>query len=96
MVEVVWFKRDLRTVDHAPLIAAAERGTVLPLYIIEPEYWRLPDTSRRQWQGIRAALVELSARLVVLGAPLVIRVGEAVDVLRALHQAHGLTALHAF
>jgi deoxyribodipyrimidine photo-lyase len=95
MVEVVWFKRDLRTVDHAPLLAAAERGPIVPLYIVEPAYWRLPDTSRRQWLGIHAALLELSARLAALGAPLVVRVGEAVDVLRTLHAAYGITALHA-
>lgn len=95
MVEVVWFKRDLRTVDHAPLIEAAARGAMLPLYIVEPDYWRLPDTSRRQWLGIRAALVELSARLATLGAPLVIRVGDPVSVMRVLHQQHTITALHA-
>lgn len=95
MVEVVWFKRDLRTVDHTPLINAAARGPVLPLYIVEPDYWRLPDTSRRQWLGIRAALAELSARLAALGAPLVIRVGEAVSVMQTLHVQYGISALHA-
>ncbi|MDZ7822936.1 MAG: deoxyribodipyrimidine photo-lyase [Ahrensia sp.] len=36
MVQVVWFKRDLRIHDHAALAAAASRGKILPLYIIEP------------------------------------------------------------
>jgi len=35
-VQLVWFKRDLRVVDHAPLSQAAERGPVLPLYVAEP------------------------------------------------------------
>ena len=36
-VQVVWFKKDLRVSDHAPLLRAAERGPVLPLFIYEPE-----------------------------------------------------------
>ncbi|MFM9718803.1 deoxyribodipyrimidine photo-lyase, partial [Streptomyces galilaeus] len=35
-VQVVWFKRDLRTTDHAPLANAAHAGSVLPLYVAEP------------------------------------------------------------
>ncbi len=45
MLQVVWFKRDLRIVDHTPLAEAARRGPVLPLYVAEPDYWGLPDTS---------------------------------------------------
>ncbi|MBN8532838.1 MAG: deoxyribodipyrimidine photo-lyase [Rhizobiales bacterium] len=95
MLQVVWFKRDLRTFDHAALVAACERGRILPLYIVEPRYWALADTSRRQWVAIRATLEELGTRLERLGAPLIIRVGEAVDVLAEIHEKHGLQAIHA-
>ena len=36
---VVWFKRDLRVHDHAPLAAAVARGPVLCLYVVEPSVW---------------------------------------------------------
>ena len=49
MTTVVWFKRDLRTRDHAPLVAAATLAEpVIPLYVIEDEYWQQPDTRGRQ------------------------------------------------
>lgn len=38
---VLCFKHDLRTVDHRPLAEAAAAGPVLPLYVTEPDYWRL-------------------------------------------------------
>lgn len=95
MIQLVWFKRDLRTSDHRPLVEAAARGPVLPLYIVEPGYWALQDTSRRQWIAIRAALDDLSARLRSLGAPLIIRIGEPTDVLRTLHRQQGIGAIHA-
>ena len=41
-LQIVWFKRDLRIVDHQPLEAAVERGLVLPLYVVEPELWQQP------------------------------------------------------
>jgi len=94
-VQVVWFKRDLRTCDHAPLSDAAAAGPVLPLYVAEPEYWRLPDVSTRHWIVQRAALEEVSQRLAALGAPLIVRVGRVVDVLEKIHAAVGIARLLA-
>ena len=56
MISLVWFKRDLRIDDHGPLAQAARQGAVLPLYIIEPDYWQQPDTSVRQWLFIEQSL----------------------------------------
>jgi deoxyribodipyrimidine photo-lyase len=95
MIQVVWFKRDLRTDDHAPLAQAAAAGPVLPLYVAEPDYWRLPDVSRRQWLVQAAALEGLSQRLSALGAPLIVRVGRVVDVLERIHAAVGIARLLA-
>ena len=95
VIQVVWFKRDLRTSDHAPLATAAAAGPVLPLYVVEPEYWKLPDVSRRQWIAHRAALEELSERLSALGAPLIVRTGDVVEVLARIHRAVGIQRLLA-
>lgn len=92
-MHVVWFKRDLRVSDHAALAQAAIRGPVLPLYIVEPELWQQPDASARQWAFMAESLAELRRDLGELGAPLVIRTGDAVDVLGALHRDQGISAL---
>lgn len=84
MYQVVWFKRDLRVEDHRPLWEAAQRGPVLPLYIIEPEVYRAADFSSAHWNFIRESLLELRERLRALGSPLVVRHGEALEVLRSL------------
>jgi deoxyribodipyrimidine photo-lyase len=95
MIQVVWFKRDLRTTDHAPLAEAAAAGPVLPLYVAEPEYWRLPDVSIRQWLPLRQALEDLAVRLSALGAPLIIRAGSVVDILGKIHAAVGIARVLA-
>ncbi|WP_300527208.1 FAD-binding domain-containing protein [Maricaulis sp.] len=87
-LQIVWFKRDLRVEDHEALRLAAAAGPVLPLYIIEPDYWALPDTSGRQYTFLLEALDKLSQQLCALGAPLQVRTGEAVDVLSQLFAAH--------
>ena len=93
MLEVVWFKRDLRVHDHAPLAAAAQAGTVVPLYVVEPDYWQLPDTSARQWNFVRECLTGLDRLLRGLGAPLLVRTGDVCAVLAKLHAQFGIRAL---
>lgn len=80
-MEIVWFKRDLRLHDNEALTRAAERGPVIPLYILEPELWQQPDMSARQYAFLGDCLHELDSQLTRLGQRLIIRVGDAVTVL---------------
>lgn len=84
MISLVWFKRDLRVDDHGPLVEAVRQGAVLPLYIIEPDYWQQPDTSVRQWLFIEQSLQILDQKLTALGQPLLVIKGPATQVLRHL------------
>ena len=92
-LNIVWFKRDLRVVDHRPLALAAAAGPVLPLYIAEPELWMQPDASARQWEFAAESLGELQAALAAIGQPLCVLVGDAVRVLERLHDSHGIAGL---
>ena len=88
---VVWLKRDLRAADHPALAHAGGLGAVVPLYVAEPEMWRLPDASARQWAFVAESLAELRSDLAALGAPLVVRVGDAVEELERLRAEHAVT-----
>jgi deoxyribodipyrimidine photo-lyase len=92
-LNVVWFKRDLRIADHRPLAGAAGAGAVLPLYIVEPALWAQADASARQWEFAAESLAELDRALAALGQPLCVMMGDAVSILRGLHQSHGVEAL---
>ena len=35
--QLVWFKRDLRVEDHAPLYQASKAGPCICVYVYEPE-----------------------------------------------------------
>lgn len=89
MIQILWFKRDLRLEDHVALCAAALRGPVLPLIVIEPDYWSQPDVSRRQWRFWRSCIEDLGTRIAEGGGALVVRVGEMLSVLEALREECG-------
>lgn len=94
MGTILWFKRDLRVADNPALAAAAAGGgLVLPLYIVEPELWAQPDASARQWRFLAESLAGLRDDLARLGAPLLVRIGAAEEVLDGLRAAHGVTRL---
>lgn len=94
-VQVVWFKRDLRIDDHPPLYEAAQRGPIVPLYIVEPDLMHAPDSDPRHWTFLRASLETLRADLAALGQPLLVRVGDAVRVLEMIRRQVPLAALWA-
>ncbi len=68
--------------DHAALWEAEkasrkDSGRVLPLFIVQETVLSAPDSDARHWDFIRESLIELRQRLTDLGAPLVIKQGEA-------------------
>ncbi|MEO0879738.1 MAG: FAD-binding domain-containing protein [Pseudomonadota bacterium] len=91
--QIVWFKRDLRVVDHEPLVRAAAAGPVIPLYVVEPGLWAEPDASGRHWAFIAESLHALDRDLRALGAHLVVRCGEIVEVLSGMVRATGADGL---
>lgn len=98
-LHIVWFKRDLRLTDHAPLCAAATAaaggGAVLPLYIAEPSLWQQSDAAARQWLALREALADLRDGLSALGQPLVVRIAEVIPLLERIRSTLGITALYS-
>jgi len=75
---LVWFAQDLRLVDNPALAAAVEAGRpIVPVFVLDdetPGAWR-PGAAARWW--LHHSLAALSRDLAGLGAPLVLRRGEA-------------------
>ncbi len=95
MVQLVWFKRDLRVSDHPALAQAAALGPVLPLFVFEPDYWAQPDVSGRQFAFLSECVVSLAEDLARIGLTLCIRVGPMVQVLSDLRAETGFVAMHS-
>lgn len=83
-VNLVWFKRDLRVADHEALAAAAADGPVLGLFIYEPELYEAEEFDSSHLVFLNESLGELRTALRDLGGDLVMKHGEAAEVLERL------------
>lgn len=91
--QVVWFKRDLRIGDHAPLIEALQQGPVIGLYLYEPELLESPEWDASHSRFIAEALRELESEWTRRGGCLLLRRGETVEQLERLHRETGFVRL---
>jgi deoxyribodipyrimidine photo-lyase len=90
MTTIVWFRQDLRRGDNPALTAAAARGPVLPVFILDdvsPGPWRWGGASR--W-WLHHSLASLARDL---GGLMLYR-GEPQALLPRIAQAHGASAVY--
>ena len=98
---IVWFKKDLRWHDHAPLAnaaawAAEHGGRVLPLWVYEPAMWQQSDMSAQHAGFANECLAELDGWIEQdssKSAGLVRMQGEMVDALCAVRARLGAFTL---
>lgn len=99
-MQILWFKRDLRTRGHEPLRQALAHakslGPVLPLYLHEPSLLAREDTARQHVVFTQECLAELREQLQELGATLLELQGEAVEVFEALWQKKAFSRVWAY
>ncbi len=63
-INIVWFKRDLRFIDHEPLFMAnQEKLPILLLYFFEPSVMSYEDSDVRHWRFIYESLQEMQSKL---------------------------------
>lgn len=92
---ILWFRKDLRLDDNLALAAAIESGRpVLPVYISEPESAGTRPLGGAQAWWLHHSLVGLASSLDTLGSRLVLRQGDAQDVLKALFEETGAAAVY--
>lgn len=69
-INILWFKRDLRLRDHAPLKAAIETGKpLLLLYCFEPSVIADPNYDLRHWRFVNECLINLNRQLSDVSQP---------------------------
>lgn len=92
---IVWFRRDLRIADHAPLYRAASRGEVIPVFVFDRALLHHPETGSARVAFMLECLRSLDQDLRDRGGRLILRSGDPVNVLPQLireTQADGIYA----
>ena len=90
---LVWFKRDLRLHDHAPLALAQAMPKALALFIIEPAWLHSPECHPRHVAYTLQCLAALRHTLAQRGLPLRVQVGDATQVLGDVRREFAFTQL---
>ncbi len=85
---ILWFRRDLRLLDHPALAAALAEGPVLPLYVVDPFFERA--SARRR--AVVAAM--LDGLRTATGGALVVRCGDPAEVVAHLAAEIGASRVH--
>jgi deoxyribodipyrimidine photo-lyase len=93
-IAIVWFKRDLRFTDHAPLYYAQQQALpVLLIYCFEPSVMQYADSDIRHWRFIYQSLQEMQTKLVQVNAKLYIFHDEAISVFQKLTTAFNIKSI---
>ena len=93
-IEVVWFKRDLRSRDHLPLLSAALSGKdVLCLFVLETERFDQPDIDPIHIEWELDCAIDLSKNLENSGASLHFKIGNIIDILNEINDKYEITRL---
>lgn len=92
---ILWFRKDLRLIDHAALATAVDEGyRILPLYIREPEDAGTGPLGAAQAWWLHHSLEAFAKSIGDLGARLVLRTGSADTVLADLIADTGASAVY--
>ncbi len=92
---ILWFRRDLRLSDQAAVAAAAAKGPVIPVYILDdetPKHRKMGGASR--W-WLHHSLQSLDQHLRDKGLRLILRKGNAANILADIAHKAGAKTIHA-
>ena len=93
---IVWFRRDLRLADHAPLFRAALRGAVIPVFVLDRALLHHPETSVARVAFMLECLRSLDQELQHRGGRLIVRSGDPIEILPQLLRETGADGIYAY
>lgn len=95
-IVVVWFKRDIRLIDHEPIMLAQRQNLpILFVYCFEPSIMGYDDSDDRHWRFVYESLQDLQTKLLPYNTQVAIFYGEALFVFTALTQQYNIKAVYS-
>ena len=80
-INIVWLKRDIRTIDHKAFhIAELNKLPYLPIYIFDSNLIKHPDTSDRHLQFIYYSIIDINRKLSAYNKEVNIFYGESKNI----------------
>jgi deoxyribodipyrimidine photo-lyase len=96
-MQIVWFKKDLRLDDHAPLAKALEqKERVLLLYIFEPSLKNEGHYSERHFNFIKQSLEDIQNELLQFHTQVLVVEDEVIPVFQKIHELCSITSIYSY
>jgi deoxyribodipyrimidine photo-lyase len=88
-INILWFKKDLRLYDHAPLRQALESPyPTLLIFFFEPSVMQLVEQSERHWIFAKESLQDLQNRLRPYQAQIYVFENEVIPILQRISEKY--------
>ena len=85
MNKIVWFRNDLRIFNNDAFNEATKSGNILPIFIFDKEYYKLPTSSSFHLDFLKSSLEELTKTLIEkYNSKLNIYYGDTLEILSHL------------
>lgn len=95
-INIVWFKRDLRLIDHAALFNASKSNLPnLLIYIFEPSLMNHVDSDNRHWRFVYQSLIDLNEQLSPFNSRVYFFINEAKQVFEALNEQFKINTVYS-
>ena len=96
-VNIVWIKRDLRTIDHESFHAAESKNIpYLPIYIFDTDLIEYSDTSDRHLGFIYNSLIDINKKLSSFNKEVEILLGPSLDIFKYLHSQYKIENIFSY
>ena len=96
-ISIVWYKRDLRFLDHEALYAAHQQPyPILLLYCFEPSVMSYADSDVRHWRFVFQSLQDMQSKLSSINAQLYIVHDEALHVFQQLVNNFTIKSVYSY
>lgn len=96
-INIVWYKRDLRFLDHEALYAAHQQPyPILLLYCFEPSVMSYADSDVRHWRFVFQSLQDMQSKLSSINAQLYVVHDEALHVFQRLVSNFTIKSVYSY
>ncbi len=93
-INIIWFKRDLRFIDHEPLyLSSKEPLPILLVYFFEPSVMSYDDSDIRHWRFVYESLQEMQTKLKSISANIYFFHNEVQDVFQELNKIYNINTV---
>ena len=96
-INIVWLKRDIRTIDHQAFhIAELNELPYLPIYIFDSNLIKHPDTSDRHLQFIYHSIIDINRKLSAYNKEVKIFYGESKNIFKELLNRFDIKNIYSY